>query len=80
MKLRTNRNQRTGEGRRPLECGDKSPHSTRRRERGSAVLVVLAVLTLITLYVLSNTLVLHHLKADLKLVEKQQLKKFQPAK
>lgn len=61
-----------------LEAG--APPAQIRRERGSAVVVVLAVLALITVYVVANSRVLFHLKADLKLIEQQQLKKFTPAK
>ena len=69
-----------GEGARRAGEGCSGDRFKERRERGSASLVVLAVLALVTLYILSNNLVLHHLKEDLKLVEKHQLKKFAPAK
>ena len=51
-----------------------------RRERGSAVIVVLALLAIITVYVVANSRTLFHLKSELKLIEQQQLKKFTPAK
>ena len=63
---------------RTMAAGTAAPLA--HRERGAAVLVVLAVLALITVYVVANSRVLFHLKADLKLIEQQQLKKFMPAK
>ena len=48
---------------------------TRRRREGFAVLVVLALLTIILLYVSANLHSLHVLHSELRLVEKQQLQR-----
>jgi hypothetical protein len=53
---------------------------SRRRvaKRGSAVLMVFIILTIITAFVLSDNLVLWHLKQELRLIEKRQLQKYAP--
>lgn len=50
----------------------------RRGERGSATILVFALLAIMVLYMNSNQLALHSLKRDLRVVEQKQLKKFQP--
>lgn len=50
----------------------------RRGERGSATILVFALLAVMVLYLNSNQLALHSLKRDLRAVEQKQLKKFQP--
>ena len=51
----------------------------RGRQRGSAVLLVLAFLFIIELLIMSNARTLDHLKRELKLIEKKQQEKFMPA-
>lgn len=46
------------------------------RKSGSTVLVVLLVLTVITTYIAANSRTLFHLKKELDLIEREQLKKF----
>jgi type II secretory pathway component PulK len=43
--------------------------------RGSAVLIVLVLLTLMAAIVVSNNLTLHHLERNLRLIERKQLKR-----
>lgn len=50
----------------------------RRRERGSATILVLALVAIMMVFLTANQLVLHNLKRELRLVEQKQLKKFQP--
>lgn len=54
----------------------------RRREGGSATILVLALLAIMAVFLTSNQRVLHSLKREVRLVEEKQLKKFQvpPAK
>jgi hypothetical protein len=47
-------------------------------QRGSATILVLALLAILVLYMNSNQLALHTLKRDLRLIDQKQLKKFQP--
>ena len=49
--------------------------SGRRAERGSAVLVVLALLAIILVYVAYNVRTLDLLRQDVRLVERQQLRR-----
>jgi type II secretory pathway component PulK len=44
----------------------------RRSDRGSAVLIVLAVLALMTILAVASTRVTYHLKDELRLMEKRQ--------
>ncbi len=44
--------------------------------RGSAAVIVLAVIAIVVIYTLSISVTLRQLRSDLKLIEKQQLKKF----
>jgi hypothetical protein len=50
----------------------------RRGERGSATILVLALLAIMAVFLTSNQRVLHNLKREVRLVEEKQLKKFQP--
>lgn len=52
--------------------------SSRGRQQGSAVLLVLAFLFILELLVLSNTRTLDHLKSELRSLEKRQQEKFTP--
>ena len=49
----------------------------RRGERGSATILVLALVAIMMVFVTANQLVLHNLKRELRIVEQKQLKKFQ---
>ena len=60
------------------QCGSTESRPARREERGSATILVLALLALMTVFLTVNQLVLHNLKRELRLVEQKQLKKFQP--
>jgi hypothetical protein len=51
----------------------RAPHSS----RGSAVVVVLALLALVLLYVDANLTSLHRLGRDLRAIERHQLKRLQ---
>ena len=56
-----------------LEVGC-SVFPARHRNRGSAVLIVLAVLGLMTIFVAANTRIVYHLKDEVRLTEKRQMK------
>jgi hypothetical protein len=51
----------------------------RRRQTGSAVIVVMALLAIILVYVAGNLRMLHNLGGELKLVERQQTRRLQRA-
>ena len=51
----------------------------RRRQSGSAVIVVLALLAIILVYVAGNLRTLNNLGRELKLVERQQIHRLQTA-
>jgi hypothetical protein len=57
-----------------LPCRENGP--ARRREHGSAVLVVLVVLSIMLIYVNANLTLLSQLRSELKLIEQRQLEKF----
>ncbi len=53
----------------------------RRGERGSATILVLALVAILVVYLNGNQIALHSAKRELRLLEQKQLKKFQaPAK
>jgi hypothetical protein len=56
----------------PSTTGPRSPH---RRERGFAFVVVLALLAILLIYVNGNMRALHGLDQELKLTERQQVKR-----
>lgn len=49
-----------------------------KHQRGSATILVLALLAIMVVFLSANQIVLHNLKRDVRLVEQKQLKKFQP--
>jgi len=49
----------------------------RRRQSGSAVIVVMALLTIIMVYVASNLRTINSLGRELKLLERQQIRRLQ---
>ncbi len=56
-----------------------NPHpGNREREHGSAILVVMALLFILTLLVLANTDTLRHLQQELRLLDQQQQQKYEP--
>lgn len=50
----------------------------RQRASGSAILVVMALLFVLTLLVLANTETLRHLQQELRLIDQQQQQKYEP--
>ena len=51
--------------------------SPRRRQQGTAMIVVLALLAIILIYVGDNLKTLHHLSRELKLVERHQTRRLE---
>jgi hypothetical protein len=51
--------------------------TARRRQKGMAVIVVLALVSLVLVYVAANLRTLHHLTSDLKLIERAQKQRLQ---
>lgn len=49
-----------------------------KREAGSAIVLVFALVVILAAILASNQSVLNNTKRELKLIEQQQLKKFQP--
>lgn len=60
-----------------MKLTQKSGVRSQNSERGSATILVLALLAIMAVLLSANQLVLHNLKRELRLVEQQQLKKFQ---
>lgn len=48
-----------------------------KTERGSTLLVVVVLISIMTTFVIANNVTLYHLKNELKLIDKQQQRKFQ---
>lgn len=51
--------------------------ASRSGEAGSALLVVFILLTLMVTFVVSQSLTLHHLKRELRLIERRQLQRYE---
>ena len=51
--------------------------SPRRRQQGTAMIVVLALLAIVLIYVGDNLKTLHHLSRELKLVERHQTRRLE---
>jgi len=49
----------------------------KKQERGSAILVVLVLMGIMTTLVICNSVTLRQLRQELNLIERQQLKKFE---
>lgn len=47
-----------------------------RRQRGSSVLIILVLMACMAMLITANTSTLHALKQELKLIDRQQQKKF----
>ncbi|MGA2866335.1 MAG: hypothetical protein ABSF95_17820 [Verrucomicrobiota bacterium] len=61
----------------PLCAKTPASRPSGRRERGSAVIVVLALLAIVFIYIGYNVRTLHYLARELKLVERQQTRRLQ---
>jgi Tfp pilus assembly protein PilX len=48
-----------------------------KRNRGSALMVVVVVMAIVAMYAVANTAVLYHLHEELRMLEKEQVKKFE---
>jgi len=57
----------------------KRPGAYRKGEEGTAVIVVVALLSIILLYIAANARTLHYLGRELKIIEKQQIRKLAAA-
>lgn len=55
----------------------RTRNAERARERGSATILVFALVAILVLYMNGNQLALHSAKRELRLLEQKQLKKFQ---
>jgi hypothetical protein len=53
--------------------------SSKRRERGMAVIVVITLLSIVLIYIAGNLRALHNLGRDLKLVEQRQTRRLEAA-
>ena len=49
---------------------------TTSHERGSATLVIFILLTIMVALIVANAVTLHHLRGELRLIERGQLKKY----
>jgi hypothetical protein len=56
-----------------------SPSGTRRAESGSAVMLVLIMLGIMTIFVAVNTVTIRTISRELKLLEKKQVKRLDGA-
>ena len=56
--------------------GDLTLWRSRRSERGSATLVVFILLTIMVALVAANSVTLHRLRGELRLIEREQLKRY----
>ncbi len=56
----------------------KTVASTQGRERGSAVVVVLALLLLTLAFMAGNDVTLRSLRREMQIIEERQLRKYQP--
>ena len=62
---------------RPRSAAERLPPGARRAERGSAVLVVFILLTVMSVIVASNGLALHHLNREIQLTEARQKRRLE---
>jgi hypothetical protein len=54
-----------------------SARKNRRHERGSAVMLVMTMLGIMTIFVAMNTVAIRTLSTELKLIEKKQVRRLQ---
>jgi hypothetical protein len=59
-------------------CLRQSGHSNRSTQRGSAVLIVLALLACMSILMAANSDLLATLKQELRLLDQHQMKKYGP--
>lgn len=59
-----------------LAGGCPLARARRSSQRGSALLLVMVILAILTMYAVANSVVLHHLRAEMRMIEQQQLQKF----
>ena len=53
-------------------------HHPPRRERGTAILIVMALLVVLTMIVLANSGTIRHLQQELRLIDQEQQQKYEP--
>jgi len=53
----------------------RTPRSARPRQRGSAVIVVIALLSIVLIYIAGNVRTLHFLTHEIRLVEQRQVRR-----
>lgn len=61
----------------PLTSTTQARNAKRTRERGSATILVFALIAILVVYMNGNQLALQSAKRELRLLEAKQLKKFQ---
>jgi len=61
----------------PLCAKTSSGRPSRRRQRGSAVIVVLVLLAIVFIYIGYNARALHYLARELAIVERQQIRRLE---
>ena len=59
-----------------MNTDDSRMRRLRCAERGSASLVVFILLTIMVTLLVANSVTLHHLRGELRLIEREQLKKY----
>jgi hypothetical protein len=60
-----------------MKTDDSRLWRARCPERGSATLVIFILLTIMVTLIVANTVTLHHLRGELRLIERGQLKKYE---
>ena len=63
----------------PLHAPRSTLHAPRLRERGIAVISVLALVAIVLIYVAANIRTLNTLDGDLKVIERQQIRRLKTA-
>ena len=59
-----------------MKTDDSRTGRARGPERGSATLVVFILLIIVLAFIAANSVTLHHLSRELRLIEREQLKKY----
>jgi len=59
-----------------MELNTDNSSTGRSTERGSATMVVFILLTIMVALIAANSVTLHHLRGELRLIEREQLKKY----
>ncbi len=60
-----------------MNTDDSRIGRSRGTKRGSATLVVFILLTIMVALIVANSVTLHHLRRELRLIERGQLKKYE---